>query len=77
MLNALPPKLMMTTWHPHHDDVHRNEVVIPVDAHKDVKFVVKAAIVVLVPDLQPNQDIEDDSAHLVVRVGQKFGACEM
>ena len=47
----------------YHDDIQSDEVVVLVDVHKDVEFVVEAPVVVLIEDLQPNEHVEDDGAH--------------
>lgn len=60
-----------------HDDVHGYEVVVLGNADEDVEFVVEAAVVVLVEDLEPHEHVEDDGAHFVVGVGQEFGTCEV
>ena len=44
---------------------------------KDVQFVVEAAVVVLVEDLQPDEHVEDHGAHFIFRVGEELGACEV
>lgn len=47
------------------------------DPDEDVELVVQAAVVVLVEDLQPDEDVEDDGAHLGLRVGEEVRAGEV
>jgi hypothetical protein len=61
----------------HHDDIHRNEIVVPMYTNEYVEFVIQASIVILVENLEPDKHVEDHGAHLVFWVWQELGAGEV